>query len=78
MAQNADVRCDYCGKVDNHPKSHWQSGESYHHDCLPYDKRALVIETSEHGQAIIEAAENGVHGAELLAHIRELHGKDDD
>lgn len=74
MALHAMDRCQQCGDVDDHPKAHWNSGETYHHDCLPYDKRQEVVDGSEHGQAIIEACEGGKKGDELRAHIISLHG----
>lgn len=77
MSEHASSRCDQCGKVDADPKSHWNSGETYHHDCLPYDKKAILRDADsggEHGAAIIDAAENGLRGEELRAHIVSLHG----
>ncbi len=77
MAENyAASRCDQCGQVDNHPKSHWSTGETFHHDCLSYDKKALLLDPETggpHGAAVVEAAESGIHGDELRAHIFSLH-----
>jgi hypothetical protein len=65
-------RCDQCGQVDDHPKVHTDV-HTYHHDCLSVDLRDQIIGSSEHGRAIIEAAESGVHGHELREHILGLH-----
>lgn len=73
MSEHAVTRCDQCGQLDDHPKSHWSTGETYHHDCLPYDKKKTLYDTSEHGKAIVEAAESGLHGEELRQHILSLH-----
>lgn len=71
--QRAQTQCDQCGQVDDHPKAHWDTGESYHHDCLPFRRKQELLDSSEHAGSIVAAAESGVHGHELLAHIRDLH-----
>lgn len=79
MAQHALSRCDQCGQVDDHPKAHFNTGETFHHDCLPYDKRAEVLEAGgELAQAVLEACEGGKKGDELRAHIFSLHKGDDE
>lgn len=74
MAEHVASLCDQCGQVDDHPKSHWATGETYHFDCLPYDKRQMLVESSDHGHAIIRAATDGKHGEDLRQHISDLHG----
>lgn len=77
MSQHVLSRCDQCGQLDDHPKSHWSTGETYHHDCLPYDKRAILVDPEtggEHGKAVVEAAESGKRGEDLRQHIFSLHG----
>ncbi len=66
-------RCDHCGQVDDHPKVHGFSGGTHHHDCLSVDQKAELVESSDSAAAIIEAAESGVHGDDLLAHIEAVH-----
>lgn len=65
--------CDGCKQWDTHPKAHFNTGGSFHHDCLPATLRQLLIETNPLAKPIIEAAEQGVHGEDLLAFIQELH-----
>lgn len=80
MADLAASQCEQCGKIDTDPKSHWSTGETYHHDCLPWAKRALLVDPEtggEHGASIVEAAESGKRGEDLRAHIAALHGKAD-
>lgn len=75
MSDRAAVQCDQCGQTDDHPKVHVDNGQTYHHDCLPFRLRQVVIETSEHGKDIIEAAESGIRGDQLVSHIQSLHGE---
>jgi hypothetical protein len=60
--------CDQCGQHDDHPKVHLFDGRTFHHDCLPYDIRAQVVENPVAAQAVA-AAESGIRGGELRAHI---------
>lgn len=64
--------CDQCGQHDDHPKVHTFDGRTYHHDCMPFDLKADVTQDPIAAQ-IVQAAESGVHGAELRAHILSLH-----
>ena len=66
-------RCDQCGQSDDHPKVHVYNGGTFHHDCLSADLRADVIASAPHAEAIIQAAESGVRGDDLRAHIFALH-----
>ncbi len=70
--QHTATQCDQCGKVDTDPKAHWNTGGTYHHDCLPFNLRAELIESHPHGEAIISAAESGRRGEELRKHIATL------
>jgi hypothetical protein len=69
MSNHALTQCIQCGQTDDHPKSHWSSGETYHHDCLPFAKKTELIESHPHGESIIAAAEAGTHGDDLRSHI---------
>jgi hypothetical protein len=75
------------GKADDHPMVHvgygtlWDAGDgtyvlnpSFHFDCLPAEYRAMIADGEQHAntRATIEAAESGVHGDELRAHIMHL------
>jgi hypothetical protein len=66
-------RCDQCGQTDDHPKVHYSDGATHHHDCLSFDQKAELIASSDKVGAIIAAAESGVHGDDLRAHIVDLH-----
>ena len=66
-------RCDQCGQTDDHPKVHNSDGATHHHDCLPADRKAELIASSDKAAVIVAAAESGVHGDELRAHIFDLH-----
>jgi hypothetical protein len=66
-------RCDFCGQTDDHPKVHGFNGSTHHHDCLSADQKAELAASSDKAAAIIAAAESGVHGDELRAHIFDLH-----
>ena len=66
-------RCDFCGQSDDHPKVHGFNGSTHHHDCLSADQKAELAASSPQAAAIIEAADSGVHGDELRAHIFDLH-----
>jgi recombinational DNA repair protein (RecF pathway) len=66
-------RCDWCGQSDDHPKVHYYDGRTHHHDCLSADQKAELIASSDKVGAIITAAESGVHGDDLRAHIFSLH-----
>lgn len=68
-----ESQCDGCKQGDTHPKAHFNTGGSFHHDCLPAEHRQLLIDTNPLALPIIEAAESGVNGEELLAFIQELH-----
>lgn len=70
---HAATQCDYCGAVDNHPKSHWNTGESYHFDCLPYDKREAFVASHPLAGKLVEAAQSGVHGEQLRTFSAQLH-----
>jgi len=67
------TQCDHCGAVDTHPKSHWNSGKSYHLDCLPFDLKKEFLETAPHMEAVVEAALRGIHGDDLKAVNDEVH-----
>jgi hypothetical protein len=73
MTTRAATQCSQCGQVDDHPKAHWDTGETYHHDCLPFDKKKQLIETAPQSESIIAAAESGIRGDALLSHIEQLH-----
>lgn len=66
-------RCDFCGQTDDHPKVHGFSGSTHHHDCLSADQKAELVASSDKAAAIIEAAESGIRGDDLRAHILALH-----
>jgi len=66
-------RCDQCGQTDDHPKVHDFGGGTHHHDCLSADRKAELAASSSQAAAIIAAAESGVHGDDLRAHILDLH-----
>lgn len=66
-------RCDQCGQTDDHPKVHYLDGGTHHHDCLSFDQKAELAASSDKAAAIIEAAESGVRGDDLRAHILALH-----
>jgi hypothetical protein len=68
-----ESQCDGCKQWDTHPKAHFNTGGSFHHDCLPAQLRELLIETNPLTKPIIEAAEGGLRGEDLLAFIQELH-----
>lgn len=68
-----ESRCDGCAQSDTHPKAHFNTGGSFHHDCLPPELRQVLIDTNPLAQPIIEAAESGVRGEALLAVIQDLH-----
>lgn len=70
---NAVSRCEHCGQHDDHPKVHFNTGRTVHHDCLSADERADVVGSAEHAEAIVVAAESGTHGDDLRAHIVGLH-----
>ena len=69
-------RCDQCGQTDDHPKVHGFGGSTHHHDCLSADQKAELAASSDKAAATIAAAESGVHGDELRAHILDLHHAD--
>jgi hypothetical protein len=73
VAEHVDNQCDHCGSVDNHPKSHWNSGESFHFDCLPHDKKATFIASHPLAKALVDAATSGTHGEELRSFSVQLH-----
>jgi len=66
-------RCDFCGQSDDHPKVHGFNGSTHHHDCLSADQKAELAGSSDKAAAIIAAAESGIRGDELRAHILDLH-----
>ena len=66
-------RCDFCGQSDDHPKVHSFGGGTHHHDCLSVDQKAELAASSSQAAGIIEAAESGVRGDDLRAHIIALH-----
>jgi hypothetical protein len=80
MAEETRVatQCEQCGAVDTHPKAHWNDGGTYHHDCIPFKLKNQLIETTKHAEAVIKAAESGIRGDALLAHIESLHTADKD
>ena len=69
----ADSLCEGCRKFDSDPKAHWNTGGSFHHDCLPAQLRQELIDNHPLGLQIIEAAEGGKRGKDLLAFIQQLH-----
>lgn len=69
MSERASTRCDQCGQNDDHPKVHVGSG-TWHHDCLPADEKAMVVESSPEAAGIIAACEDGLRGPDLLDHIQ--------
>ncbi len=70
-----ETKCDHCGQVDNHPKSHWNTGKTFHLDCLPYDLKAQLVESAPHIEAVIAKAVEGVHGEALKAFNDEVHAQ---
>lgn len=66
-------RCDQCGQTDDHPKVIGYAGTTHHHDCLSSDAKAELSASSPQAAAIIAAAESGIHGDDLRAHILALH-----
>jgi len=77
MAQHVDQRCDHCGQVDNHPKSHWNDGTSYHFDCLPYDKREEFLDSNPLAPVYLDGVTSGKKGDELRAHVKAEHGENE-
>lgn len=69
------TRCDQCGQIDDHPMVHILGGRSVHHDCLSASERDLVIGSDPVAAQIVEAAESGIHGDDLVAHIEQLHAQ---
>jgi hypothetical protein len=67
------TQCTHCGQVDDHPKSHWNDGGSYHFDCLPFEKKSEFIASHPLAASLVEAATNGTHGEELRAFSAKLH-----
>jgi hypothetical protein len=65
MAKHEETQCDQCGKFDDHPKSHWNNGKTYHFDCLPYDLRRELLDSHPDASTLVEAANSGTHGEEL-------------
>ncbi len=70
----AVVKCTQCGQSDDHPKVHAEPAGVFHHDCLPYELRAQVS-NDQNAKSIVEAAESGIHGDDLLKHIADLHAE---
>lgn len=83
------------GKADDHPMVHvgygalWDAGDgtfvldpSFHFDCLPQMYRDQIADDPGHinTRATIRAAESGIHGDDLRAHIDKLaqHFNDND
>lgn len=73
MAENEETRCDHCGGVDAHPKSHWNTGETFHLDCLPYNLKAQLVDSAPHMEHVINAAVDGTRGDDLHALIKDVH-----
>jgi hypothetical protein len=73
MAKHVPTLCDQCGQIDDHPKSHWNDGNSYHFDCLPYDKREEFIQSHPLAESLVNAATEGKHGDELRQFSVNLH-----
>jgi len=73
MADHVPSQCSQCGSFDDHPKSHWNSGKSFHFDCLPFDLRAEFVASHPNAKALVDAALSGKHGEELRAFSAELH-----
>lgn len=81
------TKCDQChgpdDEGDDHPKVHQLGGGSYHHDCTPATLKAAILDGA-HGTSrevtaeIFQVCEDGKRGDELLAHIQELHGVNND
>lgn len=63
------TRCDQCGQTDDHPKVIGYGGTTHHHDCLSFDQRAELAESSSTAAAIIAECESGTKGADLRAFI---------
>lgn len=74
-------RCDHCQPEelpsgqphpgDDHPKWHWGE-ETFHHDCAP--AQLLALHPDDHlVHQIVAAANSGVRGDDLRAHILALH-----
>lgn len=78
MSEHPVRPCAHCGKYDDHPRVVFWDDEgdksSRHHDCLDADQRAGLMKHPIAAK-VIEAAEGGVHGDELRAHIERLHKK---
>ncbi len=71
-------QCAQCGQVDDHPKVHVGTlaggiDETLHHDCLPYHLQQQLVRDTEHGAAIIAAAQSGTRGDALRDVITQLH-----
>jgi hypothetical protein len=78
MADRAITSCDQCGAYDDHPKVHYGLN-TWHHDCTPARIKNEILGGAIHAvdadvlAKVFDAAENGVHGNELVAHIVQLH-----
>lgn len=73
MAGRAELACDQCGQVDDHPKVHL-GPVTKHHDCLSFSEEEMVRESSVDAAAIVDVCKDGLRGPDLLAHIQENYG----
>ncbi len=78
MTTRAITTCDQCGGSDDHPKVHY-STSTWHHDCTPAKIKTEILGGPIHAvdgatlAKVFDAAENGVHGNDLLTKIQQLH-----
>lgn len=79
MTEHVVTQCGQCGQWDDHPKVHFFSGGSRHHDCVAWDdKRSILDQDASHSQHVLitakifKAAEDGMRGDELRAYIDSL------
>lgn len=69
MAEDTTSTCKECGQDDDHPKIYLAT-EVFHNDCAP--ARVVALLSGKAAQAR-EACVAGKRGADLLAHIQQLH-----
>jgi len=77
MPERGTSRCDECLQDDDHPKLHYGT-RTMHHDCAPQSVRRDVLDGAHSvhpdlTRAVFAAADEGIHGHDLVAHIHRLH-----
>lgn len=79
VTQHTPTQCEECLKVDDHPKVHYGI-RTMHHDCTPESiRREIFHPASAHSvseaatRAAFDAADSGIHGDDLRAHIAAVH-----